>query len=348
MMRYSTQTSDQPITHKFQEAASFWNLETLYNDLSKAKQEYKAHPKQELTPMEKAYLRGLLSDYSLREITEELHRELRGLRVDLSRGLYRYIEVLTSQTPRDWKDVPILLKKAGYQLNNSPNSSHQKILGDMIEETQENVLDLLKKLNGGAVKNMSNPSEKRLSLVIGPARSGKSEWAESLANLTQKSVIYIATSFLDPDDLEWQNRVKKHQERRPPHWKTLEIPLELSQVISQGTIGECLLIDSLGTWVANGLEEDELTWNNRIKLLINSLIHAQIPIILVAEETGWGMIPLYPSGRLFRDRLGSLVRQIGSLADDVFLITGGYALNLSSLGVPLPNLNENSRISSQQ
>ncbi|MCC5625437.1 bifunctional adenosylcobinamide kinase/adenosylcobinamide-phosphate guanylyltransferase, partial [Nostoc sp. CHAB 5715] len=55
-----------------------------------------------------------------------------------------------------------------------------------------------------------------------------------------------------------------------------------------------------------------------------------------AEEVGWGVVPAYPLGRAFRDRLGSLVRQLGVLSDTVYLVTGGHVLNLSILGYPLP------------
>jgi len=40
-------------------------------------------------------------------------------------------------------------------------------------------------------------------------------------------------------------------------------------------------------------------------------------------------------GRLFRDRLGTLTRQLGAIAHPVYLVTGGHVLNLSSLGTPL-------------
>jgi adenosylcobinamide kinase / adenosylcobinamide-phosphate guanylyltransferase len=55
----------------------------------------------------------------------------------------------------------------------------------------------------------------------------------------------------------------------------------------------------------------------------------------VAEETGWGVVPAYPLGRQFRDRLGTLIRLVGAIADQVYLITGGYALNLTLLGTPI-------------
>lgn len=176
----------------------------------------------------------------------------------------------------------------------------------------------------------------RLNLVTGPARSGKSEWAETLAAQSGKPVIYIATSDVDPADREWQARIQQHQRRRPKHWTTLQVPIELSTTILQASEPSCLLIDSLGTWLANILDQDEATWNHTLQLLLQSLQQADCTIILVAEETGWGMVPTYLSGRKFRDRLGTLVRQIGAIANPVYLVTAGHVLNLSSLGSPLP------------
>jgi adenosylcobinamide kinase/adenosylcobinamide-phosphate guanylyltransferase len=66
--------------------------------------------------------------------------------------------------------------------------------------------------------------------------------------------------------------------------------------------------------------------------LLQSLHNSSVDIILVSEETGWGVVPAYPLGRLFRDRLGDLSRKIGTMADTVYLVTGGHALNLSQLG----------------
>jgi adenosylcobinamide kinase/adenosylcobinamide-phosphate guanylyltransferase len=55
----------------------------------------------------------------------------------------------------------------------------------------------------------------------------------------------------------------------------------------------------------------------------------------VGEEVGWGIVPAYPMGRSFRDRLGRLVREIGVIADHVYLVTGGYALDLTQFGTPI-------------
>lgn len=179
----------------------------------------------------------------------------------------------------------------------------------------------------------------RLILVTGPARSGKSEWAETLARQTDKPAIYVATAQIDPTDREWLLRIEQHRCRRPADWKTVEEPIDLTATILASPPSSCLLVDSLGTWVANLLDQDEVTWEQTLQQLLDSLAQAIADIILVAEETGWGVVPAYPAGRKFRDRLGMVVRRIGAIADSVYLVTGGFALNLSVLGSPLPSNN---------
>ncbi|MBD2355338.1 bifunctional adenosylcobinamide kinase/adenosylcobinamide-phosphate guanylyltransferase [Tolypothrix sp. FACHB-123] len=176
----------------------------------------------------------------------------------------------------------------------------------------------------------------KVILVTGPARSGKSEWAETLAMQSQKAVVYVATAAEYPGDEEWQKRIQAHQNRRPQDWLTLSVPMELSATLAAATPNTCLLVDSLGTWVANFLEEDEISWDNTIAELLETVQLVAADMVFVAEEVGWGLVPAYPSGRLFRDRLGSLVRQLGIVCDIVYLVTGGYVLNLSTLGSPLP------------
>ena len=176
----------------------------------------------------------------------------------------------------------------------------------------------------------------KVIVVTGPARSGKSEWAETLATQSGKSVIYLATAQADLTDLEWISRIEQHRRRRPPDWVTLEVPYQLIETMETISPGNCLVIDSLGTWVANLLEQDDVVWQVTVQNLCLSLQQFAGDVILVAEETGWGVVPAYTSGRTFRDRLGGLIRQLGAIADPVYLIAGGHVLNLSYLGFPLP------------
>ncbi|MCC5627338.1 bifunctional adenosylcobinamide kinase/adenosylcobinamide-phosphate guanylyltransferase [Nostoc sphaeroides] len=187
----------------------------------------------------------------------------------------------------------------------------------------------------------------KIILVTGPARSGKSEWAETLAMQSEKAVVYVATATDNPDDQEWHQRILEHQQRRPQDWETLSVPVELSATLADVKPYTCVLVDSLGTWVANLLEEDEFSWQNIVAELLETVDLVAADMVFVAEEVGWGVIPAYPLGRAFRDRLGSLVRQLGVISNPVYLVTGGHVLNLSRLGYPLPIRGDSGTFTSQ-
>jgi adenosylcobinamide kinase/adenosylcobinamide-phosphate guanylyltransferase len=154
---------------------------------------------------------------------------------------------------------------------------------------------------------------------------------------SQSSVVYIATASQDASDPEWQQRIQQHQQRRPLDWLTLEVPCQLSHALADAKPHSCILVDSLGTWVTNYLAMDEESWSNTVQELLETVEMVAAKMIFVAEETGWGIVPAYPVGRIFRDRLGNLVRQLGAISDAVYLVTGGYVLNLANLGFPLPS-----------
>jgi adenosylcobinamide kinase/adenosylcobinamide-phosphate guanylyltransferase len=188
-----------------------------------------------------------------------------------------------------------------------------------------------------------------ISLVTGATRSGKSEWAEHLAMRSQKhikknikkNVIYIATATRYPDDAEWEARLQKHRDRRPESWQTREVPTELSKTILEINLeikndSAYILVDSLGTWLANLLEENDENWNKIENELLAAIQDCEVDITFVSEEVGWGIVPEYKLGRIFRDRLGGLSRKIGAIADAVYLVTGGYAIDLTQIGERLP------------
>jgi adenosylcobinamide kinase/adenosylcobinamide-phosphate guanylyltransferase len=186
------------------------------------------------------------------------------------------------------------------------------------------------------IKDTKEKALGKVILVTGPARSGKSEWAEILAMQSGKAVVYIATATQNSADAEWNQRIAQHQKRRLEDWVTLEVPIELSATLADAQPNICLLVDSLGTWVANLLSQEDAIWENTVTELLETVDLVAADMIFVAEETGWGVVPAYPVGRNFRDRLGSLIRQLGTVCEAVYLVTGGHVLNLSVLGSPLP------------
>lgn len=102
------------LAQKFAEANEHWNLDKLYRDIANAKQQERRRECKQLTQTEKACLRGLLSGYSPTEIATQLNREPNGLRVELSRGLYRYIETSTDTCIKGWYNISKLLENTGY------------------------------------------------------------------------------------------------------------------------------------------------------------------------------------------------------------------------------------------
>jgi adenosylcobinamide kinase/adenosylcobinamide-phosphate guanylyltransferase len=170
-------------------------------------------------------------------------------------------------------------------------------------------------------------------LVTGPTRSGKSEWAETLAHQHPKTVLYLATAQSNPEDPDWQARIQAHQRRRPTHWTTIQEPFAIAPLIATAPADHCILLDSLGTWLANRLEEPDPTWHHTQQEFLQSCQITQALVIVVAEETGWGIVPSYASGRLFRDRLGQLTRLLAQDAIATYLVCAGFAVNLKEIGV---------------
>lgn len=157
-------------------------------------------------------------------------------------------------------------------------------------------------------------------LVLGGARSGKSEVAEGLC---RGPVTYLATAVVrDPD---MAARVARHRDRRPGHWKTVEAgPGEVvAAVRAAAEPGSTLLLDSLTTWVA---EAPDFAVDG--PALCAALRARPGTSVVVSDEVGLGVHPSTAVGRRFRDRLGELNRAVADQADRVVLVVAGRLLIL--------------------
>jgi len=177
----------------------------------------------------------------------------------------------------------------------------------------------------------------RCVLVSGPARSGKSAWAETLAAASGRAVHYLATGPHRPDDEAWQERLRRHRERRPASWGCQEVGLQLAPALSACPAGHLALVDSLGTWVAAGLHLDQPAWQTASDQLLEALQTTPARVVLVAEETGWGVVPATAVRGLFRDRQGLLLQAVMRLCDGAWLVLHGRAINLLEFSVPVPS-----------
>ncbi|GAC1617554.1 MAG: bifunctional adenosylcobinamide kinase/adenosylcobinamide-phosphate guanylyltransferase [Candidatus Elarobacter sp.] len=185
------------------------------------------------------------------------------------------------------------------------------------------------------------------TVVLGPARSGKSARAVALARATGKSVIVAATAAVDESDAEMLHRVDMHRRARPTEWTVVETGLvgatPLVTVLRDAPSGACVIVDSLGTWISTQLlrwkpwcEETPIAALDDLEAqaheLAAALLASAADVILVAEETGWGLVPTTPLGRLFRDALGRAVQIVSADADRIELVVAGYAVDLRQVG----------------
>jgi len=176
----------------------------------------------------------------------------------------------------------------------------------------------------------------RLTLVSGPSRGGKSRWAEHLASQCGLEVVYLATGPSLPDDPSWQERLQRHRQRRPPQWGCREVGGELSDGLGRLGSHQLGLVDSLGTWVAAHLDLGPEDWRLRCDELITGISRCQAPLVLVCEETGWGVVPATAAGSRFRDRLGAMQQELQGHSEAAWLVLQGRAIDLLAFSQPVP------------
>ena len=183
-----------------------------------------------------------------------------------------------------------------------------------------------------------------LIFVTGPVRSGKSRFAERLAIEAGGEVLYVATARADTNDSEWAARIAHHATRRPRDWRVVETAsphdVDLAGLFAVATERQTLLVDSLGTWLADRMStrferggEVEATDEDALEAEIGEVVTAALATkaraIVVGEEVGWGLVPPYRSGRIFRDVLGRAHQRLASRAAAAFLVVAGRAIDLS-------------------
>ena len=97
-----------------------------------------------------------------------------------------------------------------------------------------------------------------------------------------------------------------------------------------------LLVDALGTWLAHHLDLSEPAWDLECQSLLHTLANLRLPVVLVCEEVGWGVVPATAIGGLFRDRLGALQQRLMAQSAAAWLVVQGRALDLHALGHAVP------------
>lgn len=175
-----------------------------------------------------------------------------------------------------------------------------------------------------------------ITVVLGGARSGKSEVGEQLAAAVDGPVTYVATGTFDAGDAtgpaSWSARVARHRARRPREWATVEVPQGGDLAGALRTVEGTALVDSLGAWVA-GLPGfgQEVGASEPTGALIAALLERRqrrCRTVVVSDEVGMGVHPPSAVGVAFADALGSVNRAVSGVADRALLVVAGRTLVL--------------------
>ncbi len=168
--------------------------------------------------------------------------------------------------------------------------------------------------------------KRRIILITGGERSGKSTYAEGLALSLSPTPVYIATAH--PWDEEFRQRIRRHQERRGPQWTNIEEERLLSRHRVEGRV---VLVDCLTLWATNfffdSQKEGELpdvdAVLGELKAEMDRFLTQEATFVLVTNEIGMGGVSPNAVQRRFTDLLGWLNQYVAEKADQVVLMVSG-------------------------
>ena len=166
-----------------------------------------------------------------------------------------------------------------------------------------------------------------LTLLVGGARSGKSDLAVQIGERHPGPVTFVATARPLDDDMT--ARISRHQAERPP-WPTVEAPIELRRALTEIASDELVIIDCLTLWVSNMMLEE---WPDAAvaecsAAAAEAAARRTGPTIVVTNEVGLGIHPANELGRRYRDLLGRVNRQWAAAAERSLFLVAGRALPL--------------------
>ena len=166
---------------------------------------------------------------------------------------------------------------------------------------------------------------RKIILITGGQRSGKSRYAEELALKLAERPVYVATAHVW--DEEFRERVRRHQERRGAQWDNIEEERDLSK---HDLTGRVAVVDCLTLWATNfffDLKDVDKALET-MKREFDRFTAQDATFIFVTNEIGMGGTSIDPVQRQFTDLLGWLNQYVASKADEVVMMVSGIGLKI--------------------
>lgn len=172
----------------------------------------------------------------------------------------------------------------------------------------------------------------KLTLILGGARSGKSDYGERLAQTLADEVLFVATA--QAFDEEMKTRIARHRQQRPSHWQTVEAPTQVALATADQP-GAVVLLDCLTLLVSNLIlrlgdplddREAETAVGEELKAILDTIQENDSHWIVISNEVGLGLVPDNRLGRLYRDLLGRANQRLAAAANEVIFMVAGLPL----------------------
>jgi adenosylcobinamide kinase/adenosylcobinamide-phosphate guanylyltransferase len=177
--------------------------------------------------------------------------------------------------------------------------------------------------------------KRRLIIIGGGVRSGKSRFALARAQQLGKRRAFVATA--EAADEEMRQRIDAHRRERDASFTTIEAPLAIVDALETLAATEpaydVVVLDCLTLWLSNLLMQEQKPSGSAAETEIERFIaHAAagwpFDLVAVTNEVGLGLVPPSELGRRFRDLAGGLHQRLASEADEVYLGAMGLLLQL--------------------
>ncbi|MEN9934815.1 MAG: hypothetical protein RLZZ387_1394 [Chloroflexota bacterium] len=175
-----------------------------------------------------------------------------------------------------------------------------------------------------------------LTLITGGARSGKSTFAQRLAEARGQDVLFVATA--EPLDDEMAAKISRHRGERPAGWRTLEEPRRLADALATVAPAPVVLLDCVTLWVSNLLLAEGAAWEGasaELDALLAWRRASGCELIAVTNEVGLGIVPADALSRAYRDWLGFFNQRLAAEAAAVYLCVSGLPIEIKGLAARL-------------
>ncbi|MBF0126685.1 MAG: bifunctional adenosylcobinamide kinase/adenosylcobinamide-phosphate guanylyltransferase [Magnetococcales bacterium] len=168
-------------------------------------------------------------------------------------------------------------------------------------------------------------------MILGGARSGKSDHALHLARESGLETVLVATATVRENDTEMASRIARHRASRPAGWRVIEEPCRLGATLARTVSPTCfVVVDCLTLWLTNLLldQEFEARLDEERNALLGCLPGLDGPVAFVSNETGLGVVPMGELSRRFVDECGTLHQDLARLCDQVTFMVAGLPMTL--------------------